>query len=236
MRCQPAAQELVGAVALARAGGARAAELRARRLPRRRAHLDRQPTSTARPARRSTSAAARTCSARCSRRSRSATRSPRARPLTLRGACARPRRSLGAVAASTEIFAWMVRNPEQPRREGARQAGSRAPAPARDRRADPRAARGRRGRARRVPRARAWQSSTQSKSGSRPRSSTSPSRRCGRATTPTRTSTTRARRCSQDGRHPRVVMQVFQKNDSCARRDGRGDRDPQALLARLGRS
>ena len=39
-----------------------------------------------------------------------------------------------------------------------------------------------------------------------------PSRRCGPATTPTRTSTTRARRCSRDGRHPRVVMQVFQKN------------------------
>ena len=29
-----------------------------------------------------------------------------------------------------------------------------------------------------------------------------------------RTSTTRARRCCEDGRHPRVVMQIFQKNDA----------------------
>ncbi len=68
-------------------------------------------TSTGRPARRSTSAAARTCSARSSRLSPSATCSPHAP----RFICARPARalaSLGAVAASTEIFSWMVRHPE----------------------------------------------------------------------------------------------------------------------------
>ena len=37
-----------------------------------------------------------------------------------------------------------------------------------------------------------------------------------------------------DGRHPRVVMQVFQKHERGAGRDGRGDRRPQALLPRLG--
>ena len=35
----------------------------------------------------------------------------------------------------------------------------------------------------------------------------------------------------RDGRHPRVVMQVFQKNACLPRRHGRGDRDPQALRA-----
>ena len=39
-----------------------------------------------------------------------------------------------------------------------------------------------------------------------------------------------------DGRHPRVVMQVFQKKRGRARRDGRGDRRPQALRRRLGRA
>ena len=39
-----------------------------------------------------------------------------------------------------------------------------------------------------------------------------------------------------DGRHPRVVMQVFQKQRRRARRHRRGDRDPQALLATTGRT
>jgi len=51
----------------------------------------------------------------------------------------------------------------------------------------------------------------------------------------TRTSITRVRRLLQDRRQPRVVMQVFQKKVH-PRRHGRGDRDPQALLARLGRA
>ena len=38
-----------------------------------------------------------------------------------------------------------------------------------------------------------------------------PSRRCATATTATRTSTTPAPRCSHDGKRPRVLMQVFQR-------------------------
>ena len=104
---RPAAQELVGGAALARAGRARAARLRARRLPRRRAHLDRQLRArrAARP--RSTSAAARTCSARCwSRlavgnalavaRARARSRPARARRAAARrGRRRRPRSSAG---------------------------------------------------------------------------------------------------------------------------------------------
>ena len=39
-----------------------------------------------------------------------------------------------------------------------------------------------------------------------------------------------------DGRRPRVVMQVFQRNQAMLGRHGRGDRDAQALLRRLGRA
>ena len=46
------------------------------------------------------------------------------------------------------------------------------------------------------------------------RSSTSRSRRCGRATTPTPTSTTRARRCSRTAAIRACVMQVFQKQQA----------------------
>ena len=66
---------------------------------------------SARP--RSTTAAARICSARCSSRPRSATslasRSPAARCAGLHASA----RSCSRVAASTEIFGWMVRNPEK---------------------------------------------------------------------------------------------------------------------------
>ena len=50
------------------------------------------------------------------------------------GARSSPRRR--RVAASTEIFGWMTRNPSHPRRARAREAGPRAAAPARDARAD----------------------------------------------------------------------------------------------------
>ena len=68
-------------------------------------------TSTASSAHASTSAAARTCSARCSRARRSGRRSPRKAPAHLRGP-ARAAAQLGAVAASTELFGWMTRNPD----------------------------------------------------------------------------------------------------------------------------
>ena len=117
------------------------------------------------------------------------------------GAPARPARtasSVGAVGVAVEVFAWMTQHPAPPAREGAREARARAAAPARDGRADAGAARGRRGGASRP--VWSWSMATEqelgSRSASRPRSSTSRSRRCGRATTPTPTSTTRARRCS----------------------------------------
>ena len=67
------------------------------------------------------------------------------------------------------------------------------------------------------------------------RSSTSRSRRCGRATTPTSTSTTPARRCS--GRAPPARGHAgLPEAAGRAGRHGRGDCDPQALLRRLGAS
>ena len=133
--------------ALARARAARAPRRRARRLPRRRAHLDRHATSTASRARRSTSAAARTSSGRCSSRPPSATRSPRTAP----GAPARrgARRRLARRGRRLDRGLRLDgAAPRPPARAGARAARPRAPAPARDRRADARAARGRRGGAR----------------------------------------------------------------------------------------
>ena len=68
-------------------------------------------------------------------RPRSATRSPPAR----RASRARPRGSAlssSALAASTEIFGWMVRHPEQPLCTRAREARPRASAPDRDGGAD----------------------------------------------------------------------------------------------------
>ena len=102
---------------------------------------------------------------------------------------------IGSIAAATELFGWMTRHPEQPARAGAGEAGTRAPAPLLDRGAERRAARGGRGGARGVPRARACRASRLG-SASPPRSSTSRSRRCARGGTPTPTSTTPARRCS----------------------------------------
>ena len=106
-------------------------------------------------ARRSTSAAAAISSARCSRPRRVGNVLAGLAPDALRGH-ARAAAQLGALAASTEIFGWMTRHPDNARRAGAVEAGPRAPAPVLDRRADAGAARGRRGRARRLPRARAW--------------------------------------------------------------------------------
>ena len=53
----------------------------------------------------------------------------RARPRIF-AAPARAAAQLGALAASTEIFAWMARNPEHPLSRALAQAGPRAPAPA----------------------------------------------------------------------------------------------------------
>ena len=121
-----------GDAGVARPGRFCAEGRRAGRLPRCRAHLDRHLR-----ARRGagTSAAARICSGRCSPRSRSAMRLPPVRPPTSAGQRAALRRS-EYVAVSTEIFNWMVRNPDHAALEGARQAEPRAPAPAGDGRAD----------------------------------------------------------------------------------------------------
>ena len=181
--------------------------------------------------RRSTSAAARTCSARCSRLSPSATCSPRARPCT----SARPARRSPR---------W-ARSPPRPRSSpgwcGTPRTRSRRRSPSRVTsssiawrpRSRPRAARSRRGRARGVPGARAWQSGL-GKSGYRPRSSTCPVEKM-REGYYTDAYFNHARETLlADGRRPRVVMQVFQRKRRGARWDRRGDRDPQALLARLG--
>ena len=60
--------------------------------------------------------------------------------------------SLGALAASTEIFSWMVRNPDHPMSKALAKPGHEI----QHRGAEPRAAGGRRGCARRLPRARTW--------------------------------------------------------------------------------
>ncbi len=114
-------------------------------------------------------------------------------PIHLRGA-ARTIAGVGALAASTEIFGWMLRHPDAAVSRALAKPGPRAPAPARDERADARAARGGRGRSARVPPPGAC--SGHALGGCPRRSSTSPSRRCGRATTATSTSTSRATRCS----------------------------------------
>ena len=195
-----------GALSLA-AGGAGAARLRARRLPRRRAHLDRDVR--ARRAARKGARALRVAS----RRAAAAHVCGRGRARRAgAGAAARAgphgRRSVGALAAATEIFGWMVRHPEHPVARVAGPARPRAAAPVRDRRARrPRSSRWPRPRSPRASSSRPRRRRTTMAArhpaarvgGSRPRSSTSPSRRCGRATTPTRTSTTRAPRCSPTG-------------------------------------
>ena len=113
-RLGDAAQELAGGVALGRAGGADAcAAARSR------------PTtapSTSRSA--ATSTASRAARARALRHApgraaaRDLGRRQRARVASRRRACRRPARAVGAtvgaVAASTEIFGWMTRNPERP--------------------------------------------------------------------------------------------------------------------------
>ena len=121
---------------------------RPRRLPRRRAHLDRH--LRARRAARQGARALRLAPDRAARsltlggrgRARGARRRAPARPARVGGRGRRARRP------RPRSSRWMARHPEHPPLARARVAGPRAPAPARDRRADARAARGRRGRAR----------------------------------------------------------------------------------------
>ena len=154
--CRPAAQELVAGDRVARAG--RCSRCAAPSSP---------PTtapSTSRSAPTSTARRATKEHERCGShligpllgdaRDRQRPRRPRAGAVPARRA--RPRARSARSPPSTEIFAWMVRNPEHPLAKALAKPGPRAPAPARDRRADAGAARGRRGRARRLPRARAW--------------------------------------------------------------------------------
>ena len=155
---------------------------------------------------------------RCLRRPRSATCSPRVLRRTSVGPCGSARSSF-AVAASTEIFGWMVRNPEKPARARARQARTRAAAPACDRRADAGADRGRRGRARRVPRARGGVIHGHQSSASRERL---PPEIFDLPVDKMREgyyadayfNHARDDAAAADGRRPRVVMQVFQKKDA----------------------
>ena len=113
------------------------------------------PTRTAASRRRrSTRAAARSSSRRWSRRRSRRTSSRRRRPRA-RAALARLVGTVGAIGGSVELFSWVARNPEHPRRAGARAARLRAPAAPLDGGAVGRSARGRERRARRLPRARA---------------------------------------------------------------------------------
>ena len=107
--------------------------------------------------------------------------------------------SLGALAAATEVFNWMSRNPERrlskllarPGHEFQHRVATAEPTPG--------AARGRGSRARRLPAARGgsrWRSRLEGR-GCPPRSSTSRSRRSARATTRTSTSTALGRCCSR---------------------------------------
>ena len=200
-RVSARARRSLGAAPLARARHGRPARLDARRLPRRRAHLDRQLR-----ARR----AAQREHERCGSHLvgpllvTSAAREP---PRAARPAAA-PRRSPGSAAAvgahgrvGRALLAGWCETSGHPRRPGARQPGPRAAAPHPHRRAHAGAARGRAGGARRMPAPRIGAQMARSRraprrSASRLRSSTSRSRRCGRATTPTSTSTTRATCCS----------------------------------------
>ena len=139
----------------------------------------------------------------------------RARRARAARACATRRarpRSSARVAASTEIFGWMTRNPDnlvaqalsKPGHELQHRLSTAEPTPEQLEVAE----------AALAACLELEHGADRPELGSRPRSSTCRSRRCAPAGTRTRTSTTRATRCSQDGRHPRVVMQVFQKNDA----------------------
>ena len=97
----PAAKEVDRRDRVARARRRCSAQLRARRLPRRRAHRDRHLRARRGAPRRSTSGAARICSARCSGRWRSGTSSRRA-----------PRGSSGSRRAGSPRSA---RSPSRPR-------------------------------------------------------------------------------------------------------------------------
>ena len=129
------AREAVAAVASLAPAAIALRGRRARRLPRRRAHLDRQLRARASRAHEGARAlrlapdrpAARS---RPPRRARSRPRAPAPRP-----AARLARSALGAVGAVVEVFAWMGRQPAPSARPRARAARARAPAPRLDRRA-----------------------------------------------------------------------------------------------------
>ena len=136
-----------------RSRAARAPRRLARRLPRRRAHRDRQLRARRARPRRSTSAAAATWSGRCSRRPPLGNLLAARAPTDVRPA-ARLAASLGAVAASTEIFGWMQRNPDRRLARALARPGHELQHRLSTAEPSPDAARGRRGGARRLPRAR----------------------------------------------------------------------------------
>ena len=133
-------------------------------------------------------------------------------PERLRGP-ARAASAVGALAAATEMFGWMVRHPGPSRLPRSRLARARAPAPALDRGAELRAARGRRARARHLPGAGTW-SRGRATDRLPPEIFDLPveKMREGYYTDAYFNHTRTA--LLADGRHPRVVMQVFQKHES----------------------
>ena len=142
--------------ALARSRGARAARLGPRRLPRRRAHLDRP--LRARRGRAEGARALRRPSRRPARRHDRRRQRPRQLRAAPHAQAARAAAQFGARRRVDRDLRLDDPQSRQPRRAGALEAGPRAAAPPVHRGADGRAARGRRGRARGVPRARAWRS------------------------------------------------------------------------------
>ena len=147
---------------------------------------------------------------------------------------ARPRARSARSPPPPRSSAGWSRNPEHPLVAGAREARPRAPAPARHRGADAGAARGRRGRARRLPRARTWPPETRTRRAAPARDLRPAGREDARGLLHRRVLQPRARdapagRPPPAGRHAGLPEEA-----RVPRRHGRGDRDPQALLARLG--
>ena len=181
---------------------------------------------------------ARICSARSLSRPRSATRSRRASRRTPRGLHGSERSSLRRRSLDRDLRLDGAQSREAPR-TSAREAGSRAPAPIRDRGAVTGAARGRRGCARRVPRARtgiAMAVEQRTRERLPPEIFDLPVEKM-REGYYADAYFNHARATLLAGRSPSARRDAgLPEEERVARRDGRGDRDPQALLGRLGRA
>ena len=159
---------------------------------------------------------------------------------------ARAGAAVGAMAASVEVFSWMVENERHPVAKALARPGHElqqrvlTAEPSAEQLEVAQAALAECLRLEQADAAAAYNrtamASTRRPGGSAShlRSSTSRSRRCGRATTRTRTSTTRATTLLADEPPPARRHAGLPEEARRPRRDGRGDRDPQALLGRLG--